>query len=89
MDGKKVMFEIFRARHDGDYRVVYYTELGEHEKDYALTEAMNGDTVFSGYLLYRDRERAKATVSELLDRMNHGEGLSADEIEHALAAWSA
>lgn len=89
IDGKKVMFEIFRERHDGGYRVVYYTELGEHEKDYALTEAMNGETVFSGYLLYREREHAKAKIAELLSRMNSGRDVSAGEIEHELSQFAA
>src|SRR6266487_4452100 len=47
-DGKKVMFEIFREREDGAYRVVYFTELTEHEKDDALSEAMQGSHIYSG-----------------------------------------
>jgi hypothetical protein len=89
IDGKKVMFEIFRERRDGDYRVVYYTELGEHEKDYALSEAMNGETVFSGFLLYREREHAKAKIAELLGRMNSGGDVSSGEIERELSGFTA
>jgi hypothetical protein len=84
MDGKKVMFEIYCERQDGEYRVVYFTELGEHEKDIALAEAMNGNHIYSGYLLHRDRERAKAAVSNVLKRLNDGEPLSEQEIELAL-----
>jgi hypothetical protein len=84
MDTKKIMFEIFRERHDGGYRVVYYTELGEHQKDYALAEAMNGEYVYSGYILHRDRDRAKSAVDELLVRLNHGEQLSEVDIESQL-----
>jgi len=83
-DEKKVMFEIFREREDGAYRVVYFTELTEHEKDDALSEAMHGSHIYSGYLLHRERERAKATVGQLLDRMNAGESVSEQEIEFAL-----
>jgi len=89
IEGKKVMFEIFREQHAGDFRVVYYTELGEHEKDYALSEAMNGETVFSGYLLYREREHAKAKIAELLRRMNNGNNVSSGEIELALSKFTA
>ena len=84
MDGKKVMFEIYREREDGAYRVVYFTELTEHEKDDALSEAMHGSHVYSGYLLHRDRDRAKATVARLIDRLNAGETVSEQEIEFAL-----
>ena len=83
-DEKKVMFEIFREREDGAYRVVYFTELTEHEKDDALSEAMHGSHIYSGYLLHRERERAKATVGHLLDRLNAGEPVSEQEIEFAL-----
>jgi hypothetical protein len=84
MDGKKIMFEIFREHEDGTYRVVYFTELGEHEKDDALSEAMHGSHIYSGYLLHRERERAKTTVNLLLDRLNQGEALSEQAIEEAL-----
>ena len=83
-DEKKVMFEIFREREHGAYRVVYFTELTEHEKDDALSEVMHGSHIYSGYLLHRERERAKATVGRLLDRMNAGETVSEQEIEFAL-----
>jgi hypothetical protein len=84
MDGKKVMFEIYRERQAGDYRVVYFTELGEHEKDAALAEAMSGDHIYSGYMLHRERERAKAAVGRVLNRLNEGEMLSEQEIDFAL-----
>ena len=33
-DTKKVMFEIYReAEFSGRYKVVYFTELGEHDKE--------------------------------------------------------
>jgi len=83
-DSKKVMFEIFRERDGGAYRAVYFTELTEHEKDDALSEAFSGEHIYSGYLLHRERERAKATVNHLLDRLNAGEVISEQEIGCAL-----
>lgn len=84
LDGKKIMFEIFRERQDGPYRVVYFTELGEHEKEDALSDAMNGKHIFSGYFLHREREHAKSVVTQLLSRLNEGEALSEEEVESAL-----
>lgn len=81
MSDKKIMFEIFRAQHKGEFNVVYYTELGEHERDYAISEAMNGEHVYSGYILQREKERAKSAVDEVLYRLNAGETLSREEIE--------
>ncbi|MBL7961669.1 hypothetical protein JNL27_15655, partial [bacterium] len=47
---EKIMFEIYRQT-DGDraYRVVYFTELDEHNKDKEINDAMNGDFFFDGY----------------------------------------
>ncbi len=86
LDCKKVMFEIFRDCHDGEYRVVYFTELGEHEKDRAVNEAMHGEHIFAGYMLHRDRCRGKIAVAELLERLNSGESLSDTQIESVLGA---
>ena len=40
-DTKKVMFEIYRdADYGNRYRVVYFTELGEHDKEDEISRAI-------------------------------------------------
>jgi len=42
-DTKKVMFEIYRDSDvGGSYKVVYFTELGEHDKETEIEKAMRG-----------------------------------------------
>lgn len=89
-DTKKVMFEIYReANFSGRYKAVYFTELGEHDKETEIADAMRGEHVFDGFLLHRDRSQAKQVVEEVLDRLNGGEPLDAAEIEQALKPFLA
>jgi hypothetical protein len=85
IDAKKVMFEIYRdAGFGGTYKVVYFTELGEHDKAKEIDDAMRGDHVFDGFLLYRESQQAKRVVSEILDRLNRGESVDMSAIETQL-----
>ncbi len=89
-DSKKVMFEIYRdAGYGGLYKVVYFTELGEHDKEKEIEDAMRGEHVFDGFLLHRERQEGKQMVSEIVDRLNRGEPVAADAIEECLKPFMA
>jgi hypothetical protein len=89
-DTKKVMFEIYRENEfNGRYKVVYFTELGEHDKETEIDEAMRGEHVFDGFLLHRDRNQARQIVDEILDRLNRGESADRVQIEHQLQPFLA
>jgi len=89
-DTKKVMFEIYReANFGGRYRVVYFTELGEHDKENEINEAMRGERVFDGFLLHRERNQAKQVVDEILNQLNNGEAMDEAAIEQKLQPYLA
>ena len=89
-DTKKVMFEIYRENSfGGRYRVVYFTELGEHDKETEIADAMRGERVFDGFLLHRERNQAKQVVDEILDRLNSGELVDETLIEQKLQPYLA
>ena len=89
-DTKKVMFEIYReAEFSGRYKVVYFTELGEHDKETEIADAMRGEHIFDGFLLHRERNQAKQVLDELLDRLNRGEHVDGAEIEKRLQPFLA
>jgi len=89
-DTKKLMFEIYReADFSGRYKVVYFTELGEHDKETEIADAMRGEHIYDGFLLHRDRNQAKQVVEQILDRLNAGEVISSSDIEHALQPYLA
>ena len=87
-DTKKLMFEIYRdADFNGRYKVVYFTELGEHDKETEIAHAMRGEHVFDGFLLHRERNEGKQVVEQILERLNEGETIPASEIQQALAPY--
>ncbi|MDT8067588.1 MAG: hypothetical protein ROO76_05410 [Terriglobia bacterium] len=88
IDSKKLMFEIYRDPNlERGYRVVYFTELGEHEKEEEIASAMRGEHVFDGFILHRQRQEAKELIEGLLDRLNRGESLTATEIADRLKPY--
>ena len=87
---EKVMFEVYRdLAYDVDrFRVVYYTELDEHNKDAEIRRAQNGEHFIDGFLLAYKLPEAKKTVSELLERLNRGETLTPADFQLAIAAYA-
>jgi hypothetical protein len=89
-DTKKLMFEIYRDTSlTGQYKVVYFTELGEHDKDTEIAEAMRGEHVFDGFLLHRERQEGKQIVDEILGELNRGEIVEPAAIEEKLKPYLA
>ena len=87
-DEKRVMFEIYRDADDqGRFRVVYFTELGEHEKELEIAAAFRGEHVFDGFILTRERFQAKSAINTILDRLNNGEAVAQAEIERELGPF--
>lgn len=89
VDTKRLMFEIYRDPVLDGYRVVYFTELGEHDKDEEIGNALRGEHVFDGFILHRLRQEAKQAINGMLTRMNQGETLSAALIEQELEPFLA
>jgi hypothetical protein len=89
-DTKKVMFEIYRdVSRSGQYKVVYFTDLGEHDKDTEITDAMRGEHVFDGFLLHRERNQAQPVMEQILDRLNRGQSVDQTTIEQILQPFLA
>lgn len=89
-DTKKVMFEIYRdTTLTGQYKVVYFTELGEHDKDTEIADAMRGEHIFDGFLLYRERQEGKQAVDQILGELNRGSDIDPAAIEEKLKPYLA
>jgi hypothetical protein len=85
----KVMFEIYReAGYARKFRVVYFTELDEHNKEAEINRAMAGEHLYDGFLAERQIVNAKAAVDQILTRLNSGETLDADQIAEVLQPFS-
>ena len=81
----RVMFEIYReSYYNLKYRVVYFTELGDHNKDDEINRALAGDHVFDGFLGGEHKRDAKRAIADLLERLNDGESMTANQIAREL-----
>ena len=81
----KVMFEVFREGHyNKTYRVVYFTELNDHNREQEFNRALAGDHYFDGFLAGQTKEQGKEVIDAFLARMNNGEELRADELRREL-----
>ena len=72
----KIMFEIYKENvYSGEYRVVYFSELDDHNKDKEIDRAMKGDHFFDGFILTLKKDRAMKQIEDILEKLNDGESL--------------
>jgi hypothetical protein len=84
-ESDKVMFEIYReTEYTGKYRVVYFTELQDHNKETEINHALAGEHFYDGFLRDYRKEEAKQIIDGILARLNAGESLAPQEVETAL-----
>ena len=76
MESDKIMFEVYReGTYTGKYRVVYYTELNENNKEWEINRAMAGEHFYDGFIRSYKKEEAQDLIESLLKRMNDAEQL--------------
>ncbi len=81
----KVMFEAYcEAGFERQYRVTYFTELNDHNKDREINRAMNGSYFMDGFLPERRKAEGKEKLSRLVERLNAGEEVEAETFESEL-----
>jgi hypothetical protein len=89
-ESDKIMFEIYREESfSRKYRVVYFTELDEHNKQAEINAAMAGQHFYDGFLKSSDGQAGKQVIADLLVRLNRGERISSEELDSALGPYVA
>jgi hypothetical protein len=84
-ESDKVMFEIYRETgYSGQYRVCYFTELQDHNKESEINHALAGEHFFDGFIKNPGKDAAKEIIASLVVRLNSGERLEAGEVVRAL-----
>jgi hypothetical protein len=84
-ESDRIMFEIYKeTTYQGQYKVVYFTELQDHNKEYEISRAMAGEHFYDGFLKQYRKEQAKEIINHLLERLNNGEPLNKEEIDQEL-----
>ncbi len=90
IESDRVMFEIYReAVRNGRYRVVYFTELTEHNRDAEINKAMRGENFFDGFLRNYEKDQAKEVINKILGRLNNGEIVPKADVERELKPFMA
>ncbi|SPE34592.1 conserved hypothetical protein [Candidatus Sulfopaludibacter sp. SbA3] len=84
-ESDKVMFEIYReTEYSGKYRVVYFTELQDHNKETEINHALAGEHFFDGFIKNFRKDEAKEIIQTILARLNNGEHVDPQDVERAL-----
>jgi hypothetical protein len=87
-ESDKIMFEIYReTTYTGKYRVVYFTELQDHNKETEISRAMAGEHFYDGFIRQYRKDQAKEMIEKILTRMNEGEKLTPAEVEAEIKAF--
>lgn len=84
------MFEIYREQ-EGEkvYRVVYFTDLDDHNKDKEINDAMNGEYYFDGFIALPKSQEAKSVIARTLAKLNNGESVDPEELRRELTPFQA
>lgn len=86
----KIMFEVYREQsYNQRYKVVYFTELNEHNKETEINRAMAGEHFFDGFLGESKKEQAKEIIDRAIGRLNDGESLKPEDLAQELAEYLA
>ncbi len=77
---EKTMFEVYRETiYSSEYRVVYFTELQDHNKEPEINRAMAGDHFVDGFIKDLRKDEAKEIITSLLARLNQGEKMNPEQ----------
>ena len=85
----RTMFEIYRESGYGQkYRVVYFTELNEHNKEAEISRAMAGEHLIDGFLKDYGKETAKEIIDRFVAQLNHGDAVDLPRLRAELAPYT-
>lgn len=89
MESDKIMFEIYRdGKYWGSkYRVVYFTELDDHNKEKEINSAMAGEHFFDGFITEFQKHESKSVIAKAIDKLNIGEQIDPEQLQEELAPY--
>jgi hypothetical protein len=86
----KIMFEVYReGGYDRRYRVVYFTELNDHNRDTELNRCLAGTSFYSSFIQESTRKEARLVINSALERLNDGVELTPEQLEAELQPFLA
>jgi hypothetical protein len=89
-ESEKIMFEIYKeTTYQGRYKVVYFTELQDHNREFEISRAIAGEHFFDGFIRGLRKEEAKDAIAGILQRLNAGEAVDQAEVKKELTPFMA
>ncbi len=90
-ESDKLMFEIYRQKDfNKKFKLLIYTELNEHNKEAEINRALDGESVYDGFIKDNVKVAAKKILAEMIDEMNkNNEAMKEDEITEKLKPFLA
>ena len=87
-ESQKILFQIYReGSFNRRYRVVYFTELGDGNKETEINRALAGDPIYDGFIKDFRKDEAKAIIDQCLAELNNGAPFSAEKLQQDLKAY--
>lgn len=88
-ESEKIMFEIYKdTLYDKNFRVVYYTELNEHNKHQEINRAQAGEYFFDGFIREFEKDKAKEIIDRLVKNLNDGITYTKEQIKEMLKEFT-
>jgi hypothetical protein len=85
----RIMFEIYReTTYSGRYRVVYFTELNDHNRDTEINRALAGEHFYDGFIKSVRKDEAKKVIEETITQLNEGRAMDPRALAEALAPFT-
>jgi hypothetical protein len=85
----RIMFEIYReTTYSGRYRVVYFTELNDHNRDTEINRALAGEHFYDGFISSFRKDAAKNIIQEVVAQLNEGRAVDPQDLAKSLAPYT-
>jgi hypothetical protein len=85
----RIMFAIYReTTYSGRYRVVYFTELNDHNRDTEINRALAGEHFYDGFINSFRKDEAKHIIEETIGQLNDGKAVDPQGLAEALAPYT-
>jgi hypothetical protein len=90
LQSDKTMFEIYREEGYGRlWRVVYFTELNDHNREIEISRAMAGEHLYDGFIKNYGKDDAKTIIARFVEKLNSGEKPEIDQLLQELQPFTA
>jgi len=85
----RIMFEIYHeTTYSGRYRVVYFTELNDHNRDTEINRALSGEHFFDGFINSFRKDEAKCIIETVIAQLNEGKMVNPQALAEVLAPYT-